>query len=160
MSTNRFITEQFIDTITGLNFGRDARGDVHLLEFLNNAADNNLPKNSIYLKAFCERIWDSTLKFQSIRDTLFGERKPMYYEIPTNRELRLDNIIAVQSGEFSGISLVSLHENNKMFTFFPIQTDLYYNFNEKIIIKNNFEVKFKPFHNRTKLSIFVHGVLI
>jgi len=156
----RFITNQFIDKTTGLNFGEDTKGNIHLLEFLNNAANGELPKNSIYLKAFCERIWDNSTDFQIIKDTLFGGQRPMYFDIPSNKELRLDNIIAVQNGQFNGISLVGLYENNQMFTFFPINTDLYYTFDEKVIVKNNFEVRFKPFHRRTKLSIFVHGLLI
>lgn len=156
----KFIQEQFKDELTGLNFGTDRLGNTHLLEFLNKAAETPVSKDSIYLKAFTEKIWANNKDFQTITCTLTGDPTPMIYQVPSNKILKLDNIIAATNGKYKGISLIGIFINNILESFFPIQNEMFYSFNEKVGIKERLEIKFKPFHKKTKLSIFIHGILI
>ena len=156
----RFIEKKFLDELTGLSFGVDRQGRTHLLEFLWEAAEAPLPKESIYLKAFTEKNWAGTATFQTITCTLTGNPTPLIYEIPPNKVLKLDNIIAVVNGRYRGISLIGIYINDIIESFFPIQNEMSYSFNEKVKIEGKLEFKFKPYHRRTKLSIFVHGLLI
>ena len=153
----KFIQNQFKDELTGLNFGTDRLGNTHLLEFLNLAAELPLPKDSVYLKAFTEKIWFNTKNFQRITCTLTGDPQPMLYTVPPNKILRLDNIIAATNSRYKGISLIGIFVDNIMESFFPIQNEMFYSFN--IVIKGNLEIRFKPYHKKTKLSIFIHGLL-
>ena len=154
---NKFITDQFIDEITGLNFGTDRQGNTHLLEFLNNAAELPAIKDSVYLKAFTEKNWHNTKDFQTITCTLTGEPTPMIYQVPNNKTLKLDNIIAATNGKYKGISLIGIFIDNILESFFPIQNEMFYSFN--VTVAGKLEVKFRPYHKRTKLSIFMHGLL-
>lgn len=154
----KFILKQFQDELTGLNFGTDRLGNVHLLEFLNNAADLPVPKDSVYLKAFTEKNWNNVNTFNRVTCTLTGDPIPMVYQVPSNKTLKLDSIIAATNG--NGISLIGIFINDTMESFFPINNELFYSFNEKIEITGTLEVKFKPFNRKTKLSLFLHGLLV
>ena len=156
----KFILNKFKDEVTGLNFGTDRLGNVHLLEFLSNAAEMPIPKDSVYLKAYAESMWNNTVAFQHIPCNLTGDPNPMIYQVPAGKTLKLDSIIAATNGKYSGISLIGIFINNVMESFFPINHELFYSFNEKVEIEGELEIKFKPFHKKTKLSIFVHGLLV
>jgi len=154
---DRFIEEKFTDELTGLDFGLDTQGRYHLLEFLTKAAED-INKESVFLRALHESKWANTTEFQSIRCSLTGEPDSMVIEIPTNKTLQLDNIIAVTDAV--AISLVGVFINNVAESFFPVKSEMYYTFDEKVKLKGRLEFKFKPYNRRTKLSIFVHGLLI
>jgi hypothetical protein len=156
----RFIDKKFIDQLTGLEFGIDVQGRAHLLQFLNKAAESPPLKESIFLRAFSEKNWSNTTDFHTITCTLTGDPSPMVYQIPANKTLQLDNVIAVTNGKYTGISLVGVYIDNVIESFFPVQREMYYTFDEKVKIEGLLEFKFKPFHKKTKLSIFVHGILI
>ena len=157
----QFILEKFRDELTGLNFGTDRLGNVHLLEFLNNAAELPVSKDSVYLKAFAESRWNNVTTFHPIPCNLTGEPNPMVCQVPPNKTLKLDSIIAATNGRYtSGLSLIGLFVDNTMVSFFPVKDELFYSFNEKIEIDGKLEVKFKPYHRRTKLSLFIHGLLV
>jgi hypothetical protein len=154
----KFILDQFRDELTGLNFGTDRLGNTHLLEFLNNAAELPIPKDSVYLRAFTEKNWADINNFQTITCTLTGNPTPMIHIVPPNKTLKLDNIIAATNGRYKGISLIGIFIDDILESFFPIQNEMFYSFNEKVEVKGKLEIKFKPFNRRTKLSIFVHGL--
>ena len=155
----KFILEKFKDELTGLNFGTDRLGNTHLLEFLNNAAEMPVPKDSVYLKAYAEKNWNKNI-FNIVTCTLTGDPTPLIYTVPAGKTLKLDSIIAATNGKYDGISLIGVFINGVMESFFPINHELFYSFNEKVEIEGQLEIKFKPYHRRTKLSIFIHGLLI
>jgi len=156
-----FILEQFQDEVTGLNFGTDRLGNTHLLEFLNNAAEAPLPKDSVYLKAFAESRWADTINFHYIPCNLTGDPNPMIYQVPPNKTLHLDTIIAATNGRWTnGMSLVGVFTDDTLVSFFPIVDQLFYSFNEKLKVVGKLELKFRPYHRRTKLSLFIHGLLL
>lgn len=152
----RFITDKFKDELTGLNFGLDKQGRYHLLEFLNNADELEPPKDSVYLDAFSERKWDNTTSFQTVTCDLTGDPIPLVYQVPTNKILQIDTVIA--ANDKSGVSLLGIFIDDELMTFFPLNTELFYSFNEKIKVEGKLEIKYRPTDRKSKLSVFVHGM--
>jgi len=157
MTEERFIEEHFIDEVTGLDFGLDIQGRYHLLRFLNEAAESP-NKESIYLRALHESKWADTINFQTIKCSVTGNPTPLVYEIPPDKTLLIDSILAVTDAK--AISLVGIFINNNMESFFPVGEEMYYSFNERMKFQGNLEFKFRPYNRQTKLSIFVHGLLL
>lgn len=153
----RFILKQFQDEVTGLSFGEDRLGNTHLLEFLNTAAELPVPKNSVYLRAFTEKNWANTTAFQTITCTLTGDPEPMIYQVPTGKTLTLSNIIAATNGKYSGLSLIGIFIDGTLESFFPIKDELFHSLD--VDVEGELEIKFKPYHKKTKLSIYVQGSL-
>lgn len=152
----RFITNKFKDELTGLNFGLDKQGRYHLLEFLNNADELEPPKDSVYLDAWSEKKWDNTTSFQTVPCDLTGNPTPLIYNVPPNKILQIDTVIAAADKE--GISLLGIFIDDTLMTFFPLNTELFYSFNEKIKVEGKLEIKYRPSNNKSKLSVFVHGL--
>jgi hypothetical protein len=139
MNEERFIEEHFIDEVTGLDFGLDVQG-------------------RYYLHALHESRWANTTEFQTIRCSLTGDPTPMVYEIPPDKTFQVDSIIAVTDAK--AISLVGVYIDDEIDSFFPVGEEMYYSFNEKMKLQGKLEFKFKPYNRKTKLSIFVHGLLL
>ncbi len=154
----RFITNKFTDQLTGLDFGLDKQGRYHLLEFLNNAAEAKTEGDSVYLDAFSEKRWSNTTGFQTILCDLTGDPTPMLYQVPPDKVLLIDTVIAVTDA--NGINLIGIFIDDEIELFFPINSELFYSFNEKIKVKGKLEIKYRPSKVKSKLSLFVHGILI
>ena len=82
----------------------------------------------------------------------------MLYQVPPNKVLLIDTIIAAT--DTNGINLIGIFIDDEIDLFFPINSELFYSFNEKIKIKGKLEIKYKPSKVKSKLSLFIHGILI